>query len=117
MEKYQMTYIQFCENWLENSKYRETYKAKTAMWDAKKIDLKQEWVNILFGRAAEGSIPEVVIRSYVNMFGEDQTRRNFRGTLEKGLIEWEATQIKKIYREPYKENLRECEEVTKAFLA
>lgn len=111
-----MTYIKFCENWLDNNKYKESYKSNPAKWEAKKVDLKQEWVNILFERAAEGSIPEVVIRSYVNMFGEEQTRRNFRGTLERGLAEWEATQIKKVYRESHLKNLHECEEVAKLFL-
>ena len=54
-----------------------------------------------------GSIPEKVIRSYVNIFGEKTTRRIFRGRLEKGLYEWEQTQIKKQYRESELTNIKQ----------
>jgi hypothetical protein len=109
MNLWELTYIQFCENWLENSKYKKSYKANQTMWEGKKKELLKQWEDILLQRAEVGSIPEKVIRSYVNMFGEEATRRIFRGVKAKGLEEWEQTQMRKISRESILENLRKCE--------
>jgi len=106
-ELYKLTYIQFCNHFLATNKYSKAYKAKPEIWESKKKDLLQDWINILYERAEFGSIPEKVIRSYVNLFGEKVTRRMFRGILEKGLYEWEQTQIKKIYRDSELTNIRQ----------
>ena len=107
MELWELTYIQYCNNWLENSKYKKAYKASPEKWESKKRDLLQDWINILYARAEIGSISEKVIRSYVNLFGEKDTRRIFRGTKEKGLYDWEQTQIKKIYRDSELTNIKQ----------
>jgi len=106
MELWELTYIQYCNHYLENCKYKKAYKASPEKWESKKKDLLLDWNNILLERAEIGSIPEKVIRSYVNIFGEKETRRIFRGTKEKGLYSWEQTQIKKQYRESELVNIR-----------
>lgn len=106
MESWQLTYIQFCENWLKNNKYKKAYQTNPEKWENKKRDLLKDWEDILLERAEIGSIPEKVIRSYVNLFSEKRARSMFRGRKEKGLQEWEQTQIKKQHREPVIENLR-----------
>ncbi len=108
MEKWELTFQQYREDYLENCKYKETYKKDPVKWEMKKMELIKQWEDILLERAEIGSIPEKVIRSYVNMFGEKATRRIFRGVKEKGLQEWEQTQVKKQYRESNIENLRKC---------
>lgn len=104
MNKWELTYNQFCQDFLDNNKYKKAYLAKPETWENKKKDLLIQWQNILFNRAEIGSIPEIVIRSYVNIFGEELTRRQFRGTKEKGLADWLITQTKKQLRESVKEN-------------
>jgi len=106
-ELYKLTYIQFCNHFLATNKYRKAYKADPRKWEWKKKDLLKDWENILLQRAEVGSIPEKVIRSYVNLFGEKIVRRMFRGTTEKGLQDWEQTQIKKICRELELTNIRQ----------
>lgn len=108
MELWEMTFKQFCENWLNNSRYKDKYKKDATRWNNKKRDLQLQWISILEERAEEGTIPEKVIRSFVNMFGEEQTRRTFRGVKEKGLELWNQTQTKKALRENIIENLRKC---------
>jgi len=106
MQLWELTYIQFCNNFLKNNKYKNAYKANHEKWESKKKDLLLDWVNILYERAEVGSIPEKVIRSYVNLFGEKTTRRMFRGRKEKGLEAWEQAQIKKQYRESELTNIK-----------
>ena len=106
-ELYKLTYIQFCNHFLATNKYSKAYKADPRKWESKKRDLLKDWENILLQRADVGSISEKVIRSYVNLFGEKVTRRIFRGRLEKGLQEWEQTQIRKICRESELTNIRQ----------
>ena len=106
-ELYKLTYIQFCNHFLNTNKYSKAYKANSNAWEWKKRDLLKDWENILLQRAEVGSIPEKVIRSYINLFGEKVTRRMFRGTTEKGLQDWEQTQIKKICRELELTNIRQ----------
>jgi len=106
-ELYKLTYIQFCNHFLNTNKYSKAYKANSKIWEWKKKDLLKDWENILLQRAEVGSIPEKVIRSYVNLFGEKTARRIFRGTTEKGLQEWEQTQIKKICRQSELTNLKQ----------
>jgi len=109
MELWKLTYIQYCNHFLENNKYKNAYKSNPEKWESKKKDLLKDWENVLLERAEVGNIPEVVIRSYVKMFGEPTTRRIFRGTKGKGLEEWEQTQIKKALRENILDNQRKCE--------
>jgi len=106
-ELYKLTYIQFCNHFLNTNKYSKSYKTNSDAWEWKKKDLLKDWENILLHRAEVDSIPEKVIRSYVNLFGEKDTRRMFRGTTEKGLHEWEQTQIKKIYRDSELTNIKQ----------
>ena len=105
-EKWEMTYNQYCENWLNNNKYASSYKKDTIKWNAKKKELLNEYYKLLQDRAEIGDIPEIVIRSLIKEIGEDQVVRIFRGTKEKGLYSWQQTQIKKQYRESEIENLR-----------
>ena len=107
LELYKLTYIQFCNHFLNTNKYSKTYKTNPDKWEWKKKDLLKDWENILLQRAEIGSIPEKVIRSYVNLFGKKTARRMFRGTTEKGLQDWEQTQIKKIYRDSELTNIRQ----------
>lgn len=109
MNLWELTYNQFCNNWLENSKYKKAYKGNPVMWEGKKRELLKQWEDVLLQRAEVGSIPEKVIRSYANLFGESATRRIFRGTKGKGLQEWEQTQTRKVLGESILENLRKCE--------
>lgn len=113
-EKYEMTFNQYCEDFL-NGRYGSKYRENKKLWEQfKETNLKEKWVNILLKRAEEGTIPEIVMRSYVNMFGEARARRIFRGRLEKGIELWEQTQINKVYRENVIDNLIECQNNIKA---
>jgi hypothetical protein len=109
MESWKLTYNQYCENWLENNKYKAAYKADQVKWENKKKDLKIEWICLLEERAEDGDLPEKVIRCLVDMVGRESVLRTFRGTKEKGLTSWLQTQTNKIHRESIIENLRKLE--------
>lgn len=108
-ELWEMTFNQYCENFLNTNRYAKKYKENPTMWEGKKQDLLESWWQLLQDRAEIGDIPEIVIRSAVNIFGESKIRRIFRGTKEKGLQSWEQTQQNKVYREDIIDNLRQCE--------
>lgn len=105
-EKWEMTYNQYCEYILENSKYKEIYKRDKIKWENKKNNLLDEWYQILQDRAEVGDIPEIVVRDMIKRIGKNIVLRIFRGTKEKGLCSWKRTQIKKQYRESEVDNLR-----------
>lgn len=108
MEAWEMTYKQYCDYTINNSKYKQAIKSNPKQLEATKNICLQKWVNALEERAEQGSIPEKVIRSYVNMFGEEQTRRIFRGTKAKGLEAWEQTQVNKLDRLTIAEQYNIC---------
>jgi hypothetical protein len=114
VELWKLTYNQYCENWLNNSRYKEAYKADSKKWENKKKDLKIEWICILEQRAEEGDIPEKVIRCLIDIIGQETVLRTFRGVKEKGLKSWQQTQTNKLYRETIKEGYHRCEEKLKA---
>lgn len=116
-EKWEMTFNQYCEDFLNNSKYKEKYKSNKTLWEGQKKLLLDKWYKLLQERAEEGDIPEIVIRSLVKEIGESTVRRIFRGTKEKGLYSWEQTQIKKQYRETNKENQHKCTDINKAIFS
>lgn len=109
-EIWEMTFNQYCKEFLNSNRYGAKYKKNPAMWEGKKNDLYKVWEQALEDRAEIGDIPEVVIRSLVNIVGVESVRRTFRGVKEKGLKSWERTQINKVLRENVKENLKQCEE-------
>jgi len=87
MELYEMTFKQFCENWLEeNSKYKAKYLEKPALWEYhKKMSLYSQWEKILLERAEVGPIPSDVLMSFIRRNGEGLLFRMFRGRYEKGI--------------------------------
>jgi len=105
-ELYEMTFNQFCENWLNNSKYANKYKNNNKVWEDKKKDLFREWDQVLETRAEIGDIPEIVIRNLISIVGQESVLRTFRGTKEKGLYSWFETQKRIQHRESNINNLR-----------
>jgi transposase-like protein len=93
---------------LNTNKYAKAYKTNSQLWEGKKRELFKQWEQTLENRAEEGDIPEIVIRSLVNIVGIESVLRTFRGTKEKGLNSWQQTQKNKIHRETIKENLHKC---------
>jgi hypothetical protein len=107
-EIWEMTYEQYCTNYIENSKYSKAIKSNETQLKATRNICLTNWTKALEERAEIGSIPEIVIRAYVKMFGEEQTKRVFRGTKEQGLKEWRQTQINKLDRLTRKEQFEIC---------
>ncbi len=105
---WEMTYEQYCTNYIENSKYTKAIKSNKNQLDSTRKSCLQKWIKALEERAEIGSIPEIVIRAYVKMFGEEQTKRVFRGIKEQGLKDWMQTQINKLDRLTVKEQLKIC---------
>ena len=103
MEIWEMTYKQYCEYYIENSRYKDSIKNSKSQLESTKNSCLNRWVKSLEERAEIGDIPEKVIRVYVDMFGENQLKRVFRGIKSKGLKSWEETQIKKLDRLTKKE--------------
>jgi len=108
MQIWEMTYNQYLNYTIDNSKYKNAIKSNPKQLEATKNSCLQKWVNALEERAEIGSIPEKVIRTYIIIFGEKQTRRIFRGVKAKGLEAWEQTQINKIDRLTIAEQYNIC---------
>ncbi len=105
---WEMTYEQYCTNYIENNRYSKAIKGNKNQLEFTKKSCLQKWINALEERAEIGSIPEIVIRAYVKLFGEEQTRRVFRGTKEQGLEDWKQTQINKLDRLTIKKQFEIC---------
>jgi len=88
MNKYEMTYEQFCENWLENAKYKKSYLNDSKLWEGKKRNLFLNWEKVLLERAEIGSIPENVLMSFISMSDEKTMFRTFKGVWAKGIQEF-----------------------------
>ena len=85
MKLYEMTYKQYCQYWLKNAKYKNTYENSIDKWENKKRDLIIEWRNALLERALIGAIPSDVLMSYIRIFSEGDLFRTFRGIHSKGV--------------------------------
>lgn len=86
MEKFEMTFKEFCENWLANAKYASKYIADSKLWENhKRSNLYPSWEKTLVERAEVGPIPENVLNSFIEVNNENLLFRLFRGRLEKGI--------------------------------
>ena len=106
MDVWKLTFNQYLDYYINNSKYKNKILENKTQYEATKNICLQKWINELFKRAEVGSIPEIVIRSYIKIFDINQLKINFRGIKQKGLQEWEETQKKKQYKETIKENYK-----------
>lgn len=84
-EKWEMTFPQYCQDYLESCRYRAAYEANPQKWENKKQYLLNDWVNVLKERAKVGPIPSPVIMSYIRQFGERALFSVFRGVYEPGI--------------------------------
>jgi hypothetical protein len=85
VEKWQMTFNQYCEDYLKNCRYRAAYEADRKKWENKKRDLLNGWVEELKTRALVGPLSSPVIVSFIRQFDEALLYRTFRGIYEKGI--------------------------------
>lgn len=85
MELWEMTYKQYCNNYLENCKYKNNYLNNNDRWEQKKKDLITVWENMLLDHAEDKIIPSDVLQSYIRVFGEERLFTRFKGTKEKGI--------------------------------
>jgi hypothetical protein len=84
-ESWELTYKQFCEQWLKDCKYKTSYEANKNLWLGKQEDLKPIWIQELMKRAEVGSLSPQVIMSFIRLYGEKDLFRTFRGRWEKGV--------------------------------
>jgi hypothetical protein len=85
MKKYELTFNQYCEDWLNNSRYKESYLKNSMLWNNKREQLLKEWVKELENAAIENIIPSDVLMSYIRIFGENALFSTFRGVHLKGI--------------------------------
>jgi hypothetical protein len=88
MEKWQMTFEEYCNYRLESCKYKESYLKKPELWEAKKRDLLNDWRKELSQRAKVSTIPLNVLKSFGEIFGVSDITRTFRGVYGKGIEEY-----------------------------
>jgi len=101
MENYEMTFKQFCENWLENSKYKTKYIADAKTWERHKMSiLYPKWEKVLLERAEVGPIPSDVLISFnrINK-NEEFMFRLFRGKYSKGIQDFKIPKSVRDLRE------------------
>ena len=85
MELWEMTFKQYKEYLLENSKYKEMYKLKPILWQQREREHFIQWESILLTRAEVDVIPSDVLMSYVRQTSEGELFRRFRGVTSKGI--------------------------------
>lgn len=95
METKILTYKQYVENYIDNSKYKEKYLQNKKLMDWKKEDLKQDWVNYLIEKAKAEVFPHWVCQDFIRRFGEKMFFRVFRGVSAKGISEFRVPKLNK----------------------
>jgi hypothetical protein len=85
MEKWEMTFPQYCQDYLENCRYKAAYEADPKKLPALYATLLPAWVSELMERAQVGPIPSPVIMSFIRQFDESLLYRTFRGIYESGI--------------------------------
>ena len=90
----EMTFKQYCADFLNNSKYGAKYKSNETLWNGKKEELKLKWKEEVLNM--DSSAKEIVIRSFVEEFGVQSLNALFRGSKEIILDNWNKTQVNKM---------------------
>lgn len=85
---YEMTFKQYRDYLLENSKYKQTYIIKPEKWEEKLNQHKIQWEEILLNHALENVLLTKVIQSYIRSFNEKRLYSIFRGVYQKGVSDY-----------------------------
>lgn len=83
-----MTFKQYCDNYLENSRYGAKYKElglNSDQWKECKGNLLIKWKEEVLKHAENYPLETKVIVSWGRQFGEWTIFRTFRGKYEKGI--------------------------------
>ena len=84
-EKWEMTFPQYCQDYLENCRYKAAYEADPRKLPALYATLLPAWVSELMERAQIGPIPSPVLMSFIRQFDEGVLFRTFRGNCAPGI--------------------------------
>ena len=95
----EMTFKQYCNDFLNNSKYGKKYLNDELLWNGKREQLKLEWKEKVL--MMECPAKEIVIRSFIEEFGIDSINSVFRGSKEIIKENWLKTQVNKMPKTYY----------------
>lgn len=84
-EKWEMTFPQYCQDYLANCRYKAAYEADPKKLPALYATLLPAWVKELEERAQAGPIPSPVLMSFIRQFDEGVLFRTFRGNCAPGI--------------------------------